>query len=149
MMGNAKVSCYFDYLCFLYYLGIRGWYFGVVSWVRSTPSPPSVSFPHYIGLVKRVWGERKIIIYRGTPAPIFLGGVLTSFFKHFGGREWRVASDCVKFLWRMKRKTDCLEENVQGNGFHTHFQTLYSFCAGGLCPPGSPTRALPLTRKGV
>ena len=106
MMGNAKVRCYFDYLCFLYYLGMNEL---VLWWSFMGPKYPLPSvlclFPHYVGLGKRVGGEREIIIYRGTPAQIVFGGCLLSFFQHFGGREWGVASDCVKFLWRMKRKT--------------------------------------------
>ena len=47
-----------------------------------------------------------------------------------------------------KKNWDCLEENVQGNGFHAHFKTLFSFCAGRTLPLWTPTRALPLIRKG-
>ena len=97
MMGNAIVRCYFDYLCFLYYLGMKE----LVLWCSfmGLKYPPLHLFPHYVGLGKRVGGERKIIKHRRTPAQIFWGDVnLHSFFKHFGGRGWGVASD---YFWMM------------------------------------------------
>ena len=75
-MDNTEVCCYFIYFCCLVYQVWRGWYFGAVSMVQSTPPTPSFSiFPQlYAGLGKSVGGKWKNIIYRALPK-ILGGGV--------------------------------------------------------------------------